>query len=152
LTPTTLVPNVTQLLGHWQPDADPHTYDWSAIERALQPEALDEESRQQREKERKKKERREKRQQRENELMRAKAISQPALFPRSSPGPMLSGMDSSSQVPTQMSSQVQVPVLDTGFKGQSGRDILGPQSQIEPGKFGGRLDKKKKKKGRVSGF
>jgi RNA polymerase I-specific transcription initiation factor RRN6 len=148
--PANLVQNVVQLLGHWQPGADPHTYDWSAIERALQPEDLDEESQQQREKERKKKERREKRQQRENELMRAKAFSQPTLYPRSSPGPMLGGMESSSQMPTQKSSQV--PVSEGGFKGPGGRDILGPQSQVEPGKFGGRLDKKKKKKGRVSGF
>jgi RNA polymerase I-specific transcription initiation factor RRN6 len=148
--PTTLVPIVTQLVTHWQPGADPRTYDWAATERTLQPEDLDEESQQQREKERKRKQRREKRQQREDELMKAKALSQSTLFPRSSPGPMLGDMDSSSQMPTHMSSQV--PVSDSGFRGPGGRDILGPQSQVEPGKFGGRLDKKKKKKGRVSGF
>ena len=144
------MPNVIQVATHWQLGADPRTYDWTATERALQPEDLDEESQQQREKERKRKQRREKRQQREDELMKAKAFNQPTLFPRSSPGPILGGMDSSSQMPTQMSSQV--PVSENGFRGPGGRDILGPQSQVEPGKFGGRLDKKKKKKGRVSGF
>jgi RNA polymerase I-specific transcription initiation factor RRN6 len=149
-TPVTLVPNVAQVLAHFEHGAHPHTYDWTATERALQSEDLDEESQQQREKERKRKQRKEKRQQRQDELMRAKAFSRPAVFPRSSPGPMLGGMGSSSQMPTQMSSQV--PLSESGFRGPGGRDILGPQSQVEPGKFGGRLDKKKKKKGRVSGF
>ena len=124
-------------------------YNWASLERALQSEDLDEESQQQREKERKKRERREKRQQRENELMRARAelmkakvVSQPTAFPRSSPGPMLGGMGSSSQVPSQ--SQIQVPSYGSNF--------MMPQSQAERGKFGGKLDKKKKKKGRISGF
>jgi RNA polymerase I-specific transcription initiation factor RRN6 len=136
--------NSSQVLRHWQVGDDPSKYNWTATERALQPEELDEESQRQREKERKRKERRERRQQREDELARAKAASQAIVFPRSSPGPMLGGMGSSSQVPGQSHSQNQVPTSSARF--------LAPQSQAEPGKFGGRLDKKKKKKGRMSGF
>lgn len=135
--------NASQVLKHWEVGNHPLRYDWAATERALQPEDMDEESQKQREKERKRKERREKRQQREDELARAKAASQAAVFSRSSPGPMFGGMGSSSQIVPQSHSQSQVPTLNRGFV---------PQSQVEPGKFGGRLDKKKKKKTRVSGF
>ncbi|KAI4952307.1 hypothetical protein J4E91_003769 [Alternaria rosae] len=142
--PVIVPPNVSQGLAHWQLGTDPHTYNWVSLERALRAEELDEESQQQREKERKKKERREKRQQRENELMRAKVASQITAYPRSSPGPMLGGMGISSQVPSQSQSQGHVPFQSGGF--------MMPQSQVERGKFGGKLDKKKKKKGRISGF
>lgn len=138
--------NASQVLGHWRMSSDPSKYDWVATERALRPEEMDEESQQQREKEQRRKERRQKRQQREDELARAKAASQSVMFPRSSPGPMLGGIGSSSQIPiqSQTKTQSQVPV-------SSGSFVI-PQSQVQPGKFGGRLDKKKKKKGRVSGF
>lgn len=139
--PGSIRANASQVLGHWQIGGNPRNYDWATTERALQPENMDEESQRQREKERRRKERREKRQQREDELARVKAASQAAIFARSSPGPMLGGMGSS-QVPIQ--SQSQVPISSGVF--------AVPQSQAEPGKFGGRLDKKKKKKGRMSGF
>jgi RNA polymerase I-specific transcription initiation factor RRN6 len=119
-------------------------YNWASLERTLRPEDLDEESQQQREKERKKRERRDKRQQREDELVRAKAVTQPTTFPRSSPGPMLGGIDSSSQMPSQGQSQGHVSFQSGG--------LMMPQSQVERGKFGGKLDKKRKKKGRISGF
>ena len=150
-TPTIIPTNVNQLLAHWQPGTDPHTYDWDATERLLQPEDIDESSNEQREKARRRRERRQKRQQREDELARAKSTSQPVVFPRSSLGPMLGGMASSSQMGTQVHSQIPVPNNDP--RGLGGIGGLGaPQSQVEPGRFGGRLDKKKKKKGRVSGF
>ncbi|KAI4646806.1 hypothetical protein J4E93_005030 [Alternaria ventricosa] len=142
--PVIIPPNVSQSLAHWESGKDPQMYNWVSMERTLRAEELDEESQQQREKERKKKERREKRQQRENELMRAKTASQLNAYPRSSPGPMLGGMGSSSQVPSQSQSQSHVPFQTGGF--------MMPQSQVERGKFGGKLDKKKKKKGRISGF
>ncbi|USP75970.1 hypothetical protein yc1106_03244 [Curvularia clavata] len=141
--PVDIRANASQVLKHWEVGAHPSEYNWAATERALQPEVMDEESQKQREKERKRKERREKRQQREDELARAKAASQAAIFSRSSPGPMLGDMGSSSQIPSQSQSRSQVPILNGGFV---------PQSQVEPGKFGGRLEKKKKKKGRISGF
>jgi RNA polymerase I-specific transcription initiation factor RRN6 len=141
-------PTISQHLTHWQFGKHPSTYDWLAAEQALQAEEdLDEQSQQQLEKERRKKERREKRQQRENELMRAKVESQPAVFPRSSPGPTFSGMASSSQVLSQAYGGVPFPKSAFG-----GGSLMVPQSQLEPGKFGGRPDKKKKKKGRISGF
>jgi len=142
--PVIIPPNVSQSLAHWELGKDPRVYNWVSMERTLRAEELDEESQQQREKERKKKERREKRQQRENELMRAKTASQLNAYPRSSPGPMLGGMGSSSQVPSQSQSQSQIPFQTGGF--------MMPKSQVERGKFGGKLDKKKKKKGRISGF
>ncbi|KAI4636389.1 hypothetical protein J4E83_001344 [Alternaria metachromatica] len=142
--PVIIPPTVSQSLAHWELGKDPHVYNWVSMERTLRAEELDEESQQQREKERKKKERREKRQQRENELMRAKTASQLNAYPRSSPGPTLGGIGSSSQVPSQSQSQSQVPFQTGGF--------MMPQSQVERGKFGGKLDKKKKKKGRISGF
>ncbi|XP_014556878.1 hypothetical protein COCVIDRAFT_37608 [Bipolaris victoriae FI3] len=130
--------NASRILRQWQVGDDPNSYDWTAIERDLQPEDMDEESQRQREKERKAKERRERRQQREDELARVKATSQPLMFPRSSPGPMLSGMVNSSQIPIQSQILSQEPISSSAF--------IAPQSQIEPGKFGGRLDKNKKKK------
>ncbi|KAH7561425.1 hypothetical protein BM1_02529 [Bipolaris maydis] len=138
--------NASRILRQWQAGDDPNSYNWTATERDLQPEDMDEESQRQREKERKAKERRERRQQREDELARAKTASQPLLFPRSSPGPMLSGMVNSSQIPMQSQIPSQEPVSSSGF--------IVPQSQIEPGKFGGRLEKNKmkKKKKRLGGF
>ncbi|KAF3003442.1 hypothetical protein E8E13_002218 [Curvularia kusanoi] len=161
MTPNVLAPSVSDLLSHWQPGADPSSYDWEATERALQPEAADEESQELLERERKRKEKREKRQRRENELLRAKThtsglpmYSQPA-FPRSSPGPTFGGMAASSQVPIPASSQLSSQVHSHGgfAGGFGGMTSMLPQSQVEPGKFGGRPDKKKKKgKSRVSGF
>ncbi|KAI8942657.1 hypothetical protein NX059_000710 [Plenodomus lindquistii] len=155
LTPTAVPPTVNMLLGHWRIGLDPHTYDWSTMEEALRVETLDETSQKQREKQRKKQERRERRQERENELMRLKAGSQPLLssqhnFAQSSQGPILPSMGSSSQAPSQ--SYTQVPLPGRGFAGPGGLDILAPMSQVEPGRFGGRPDPKKKKRGRVSGF
>lgn len=164
LTPITLLPSVSELLSHWQPGTDPSTYDWEATERTIRPDALDEENQELREKERRRKERRDKRQRREDELMRAKTqtSSQPAFlqptFPRSSPGPILGSMAASSQVPIPTSSQMPSTLHSQGvrfggFGGFGGMNSMLPQSQVEPGKFGGRPDKKKKKgKNRISGF
>ncbi|KAF9694658.1 hypothetical protein EKO04_007296 [Ascochyta lentis] len=161
LTPTVIHPNVSELLSHWKPGTDPGSYDWEATERSLRPETPDEVSQELHEKERKKKERRERRQRREDELMRAKSqtSSQPIFaqpqFPRSSPGPTFGGMAASSQVLIPMSSQVpsQFQTQGGGFGGFGGIHSTVPQSQVEPGRFGGRPDKKKKKgKSRVSGF
>lgn len=143
--------HIDQLLEHWALGSDPHTYDWSATEVNLQEETEDEAGQRKREKDRKKRERREKRQERENELTRSKAATQPFPLAQSSQGPILGGMGSSSQVPSQPNIQVHLP--RHGFVGPGGLDILAPMSQVEPGRFGGRPDlKKKKKKGRVSGF
>lgn len=156
-----LPPSVSELLSHWQPGTDPTLYDWEATERTMRPDTLDEESQELRERERKRKERRDKRQRREDELMRTKTptssqpmFSQPAV-PRSSPGPVLGGMVPSSQIPVPTSSQItgQVSGQLGGFGRFGGANSMMPQSQVEPGRFGGRPDKKKKKgKSRVSGF
>jgi RNA polymerase I-specific transcription initiation factor RRN6 len=145
--------NVGQLLSQWQPSTDPHDYDWEQAERASRTETVDEASQKQSEKARKRKERREKRQQREDELMRAQPSSQPftfvkpTSFPRSSPGPMLGGIGGSSQPARH------VPLPGAGIQSsQGGFNSFVAQSQVEPGKYGGRPDKKKKKKGRISGF
>ncbi|KAH7088796.1 RNA polymerase I-specific transcription-initiation factor-domain-containing protein [Paraphoma chrysanthemicola] len=145
-----LPPTVNQLLSHWQPGEDPSKYDWEAIERADRAENMDVPSQQQQEKERRRKERREKKQKREDELARSQPSSQPFVFakpviPRSSPGPVLAGMNSSSQIPSQGYPQVPLPGTVLSSQGP-----FGAQSQVEPGKFGGRPDKKKKKK-RVTG-
>ena len=142
--PLNIANSISQLRAHWQTGADPRTYDWVTTERNLQPEAIDEASQQQRKKERKRRERREKRQQREDERVRSVAMGEPISFPRSSPGPMLGGMGSSSQVLSHVQNQSQLPIQSGGF--------MIPQSQTERGRFGGRLEKKKKKKGRISGF
>ncbi|KAF3043106.1 hypothetical protein E8E11_008085 [Didymella keratinophila] len=163
-TPANLPPTVSELLSHWQPGTDPSTYDWAATERATRPDAGHGETQEQREEERKRKERRERRQRREDERLRAKtqassqsAFTQPT-FPRSSPGPTVGGMAASSQVPIPTSSKMPSHVHSQGgafggFGGFGGMNSMVPQSQVEPGKFGGRPEKKKKKgKGRVSGF
>jgi len=136
--------SISQLRAHWQTGTDPRAYDWVTTERNLQPEAIDEASQQQRKNERKRRERREKRQQREDERMRSVAMGEPTSFPRSSPGPMLGGMGSSSQVLSHNQNQNQLPIQSGGF--------MIPQSQTERGRFVGRPEKKKKKKGRISGF
>ncbi|KAF2027666.1 hypothetical protein EK21DRAFT_102370 [Setomelanomma holmii] len=128
--------SITQLLSHWKVGTDPSSYGWEAIERADRAEQLDAPSQQQLEKAQKRKERRSRKQRREDDLAHSQPSSQPFIFtkpttfPRSSPGPVLGGMGSSSQ--TGLSSQSQGP--------------MGAQSQVEPGRFGGRPDKKKKKK------
>lgn len=155
LSPVSVPDSVQQLLGQWQPGTDPHTYDWTAAEVADRIENLDEISQQQLEKARKKKERREKRQRREDELARSQPSSQPfatvpIVYPRSSPGPMFGGMGGSSQIPLQPFS---LPSRNVNTQGQESSQPFVAQSQVEPGKFGGRPDKKKKKKGgRISGF
>jgi RNA polymerase I-specific transcription initiation factor RRN6 len=138
--------SVRQVLAHWQLGTDPATYDWAATERALHNDNLDQASQEQMEKVRKKKERRERKQKQQDSLVQLRASSQPFVFPkpavpypRSSPGPALGGMASSSQVP-----------LPQSAIGISSQPEFAPQSQVEPGKFGGRLDKKKKK--RLGGF
>lgn len=148
-------PNVNQLLAHWQLGSDPHAYNWEATEHVVYDDNLDEASQEQKEKERRRKARRERKQQRENELMRSQpssqtfTISKPVPVPRSSPGPIFDPMASSSQVPVRTYSQVPLPGT---FSGESGvADAFVAQSQVEPGRFGGRPDKKKKKK-RVGGF
>jgi RNA polymerase I-specific transcription initiation factor RRN6 len=155
--PHTSIPaSVERLLSHWQPGTDPHDYEWDATERANRAELLDED-RKLAEKARRRKERREKKQQRENDLMRTQPSSQPftfvkpASFHRSSPGPMLGGIGSSSQIPSQPFTRVPLP--GTGIPSSQPRfNPFVAQSQVEPGKYGGRPDKKKKKKNRMSGF
>ncbi|RMZ72773.1 hypothetical protein GMOD_00007799 [Pyrenophora seminiperda CCB06] len=134
-TPVSIANSISQLCAHWQTGTDPCVYDWVATERNLQPE---------RREEREKRERREKRQQREDKRKQFVAMNQPTTLPRSCPGLMLGGMSSSSQMPTHSQSQTQLSTQSGGF--------MIPQSQVERGRFGGRPEKKKNKKGRISGF
>jgi RNA polymerase I-specific transcription initiation factor RRN6 len=153
--PPPMPPNMSQLLMHLQPNTDPSAYDWDATTRTINEQLHigDEEQVSQKDKERvkRKAERLLKRQQRERDLEK-KAESQPLLFGReagglrSSPVPMTmrfkAGADkSSSQAPKTMSSQSQ------GFGGLR-MGVL--QSQVEPGRHGGRP--KKKMKTRMEGF
>lgn len=138
-----IAPSINQVLSHWQLGTDPSLYDWEATERALEEEIeLEEEgSQKRREKARRKKERHVKRQKRENDLFSGRVEagnmeSQPQTL-RSSPGPVFA--TNSSQVHASSQSQA--------FGG-----MLGVQSQVEPGKHGGRPAKKKKVKSRMSGF
>ncbi|KAF1965289.1 hypothetical protein BU23DRAFT_604296 [Bimuria novae-zelandiae CBS 107.79] len=146
--PLEIRPSISQVLTHWQLGTDPSKYDWEATERAFAEELeLEQEGTQKRrEKARRKKERQAKRQKKENQRFTGRVESglvesQPQMLrqpqvQRSSPGPYFPG---SSQAPTQSSSQM--------FGG-----MLGVQSQVEPGRHGGRLAKKKKGKSRMSGF
>ncbi|KAF2866331.1 RNA polymerase I-specific transcription initiation factor RRN6-like protein [Massariosphaeria phaeospora] len=139
-------PEVTQVLAHLQIGSDPNTYDWEATERETQAELSDEdeessqqkrEKEQEKERERKRKQRFERNQKREDELAKEQARSLP-LFPRSSPGPMTLGMGSQAENHTQLLSSQSLG----GF-------IV--QSQVEPGRHGGR-PAKKKLRSRLSGF
>jgi RNA polymerase I-specific transcription initiation factor RRN6 len=144
-------PNISNILTHWKLGADPHEYDWAATERILNEEVTSDDEAGQKDKERlkRKAERLLKRQKRELERERKQAESQP-LFGRdiggmrSSPGPALAtGIGLSSQTQSQSQSQSQ------GFG-----TFDAVQSQLEPGRHGGRPVKKKKVrgKGRISGF
>ena len=142
---------VSRLLSQWQPGTDPRAYDWDAYEQATRLETAGEVDPEQLEKVRRRKERRERMQKRENELAQAQPSSQPfsqpfpfaksTVFARSSPGPM---REATSQ---------HVPLPGASSQSQGlGSLPFGMQSQVEAGKFGGRPDNKKKKKGRVIGF
>jgi RNA polymerase I-specific transcription initiation factor RRN6 len=139
-------------LSHWQLGTDPSSYSWEASEEVLQEEEDevidDAKHEKKRESAKRKKERREKRQKRENDLFMATTFSQPAI-PRSSPGPFFSmgvSGEMSSQMPGLSQSQSQSQVV-------GGMGGLGVQSQVEPGRHGGRpILKKKKGKKRVGGF
>ncbi|KAF2451599.1 hypothetical protein P171DRAFT_426100 [Karstenula rhodostoma CBS 690.94] len=131
-------PSINQVLSHWRLQADPFTYDWEATERAFAEDLeLEQEGMpKKRERARRKKERQAKRQRRENELYTGrietgKVESQPQLL-RSSPGPAAPAI-SSQPAPSQNQTSI-------------------VQSQVEPGKHGGRPMKKKKVKSRMSGF
>ncbi|PVH96918.1 hypothetical protein DM02DRAFT_730873 [Periconia macrospinosa] len=136
-------PGIAQVLTHWQTGTDPKTYDWTAVEEAIQEEveAEDQETRAKREKARRRKERQEKRQRREDDLFKHRTSSQPQVL-RSSPGPTFV-IPHSMQMP---SSQSQSQSQSQPFPG------LIVQSQAEPGKHGSRPQKKKKGKTRMSGF
>lgn len=154
--------SVSRLLSQWQPGTDPRTYDWDAAERANRVETGEEIDQQQLEKARRRKERREKRQRREDELAQVQPSSQPFVqppsqpftfakptaFPRSSPGPTI---PASSQTTSQHPFPY-VPLPGASYQSQGFSSFPPVQSQVEPGKFGGRPEKKKKKRGRVSGF
>ncbi|KAL5400066.1 hypothetical protein PMIN06_001047 [Paraphaeosphaeria minitans] len=138
VTPPEVPASINQVLSHWQLQADPFTYDWEGTERAFAEEIeLEQEGMpKKRERARRKKERQAKRQRRENELFTGRVEtgrteSQPQLL-RSSPGPAAPAV-SSQPAP----SQSQLFVV---------------QSQVEPGKHGGRPMKKKKIKSRMGGF
>ena len=151
--PTPIPPHISKILSHWLPGTDPSTYSWEATEDAVQGEFewQDEAAQQKREKARRKQERKEKRQRKEDEVFRNRTMDR-ELVVRSSPG--LRGLVSdevSSQVPPQ--SQSQNRELGQG-QDQKVLDALIVQSQVEPGKHGGRTmgKEQKKKKRRKDGF
>ncbi|KAL1591429.1 hypothetical protein SLS60_012042 [Paraconiothyrium brasiliense] len=140
ITPLEVHPSINQVLSHWQLGDDPSSYDWEASERAFaeEIELMQEEGTQKRrERARRKKERQAKRQKKEDQLFTGrvesgKVESQPQLL-RSSPGPASPAIDSQIPAPSQHQ-----PFL--------------VQSQVEPGRHGGRPMRKKKVKTRMSGF
>jgi RNA polymerase I-specific transcription initiation factor RRN6 len=148
--PPTMSPNISQVLMHWHPGADPRVYDWDATTRLINAESnIDELGQKQRERSKRKAERLLKKQMRELELEKRKAESQPVFGRvvgglRSSPAPVV-GLGLSSQTQTE-SSQDQSQSQGIGVP-----HIV--QSQIEPGRHGGKPQVKKRKgKARVSGF
>lgn len=145
-TPIKLLSAVDQILTHWELGVDPQKYDFSASNTAQQRAEDEQMNQEQQIKDHKKALRRaERKKQREASRSQVQFTSQPAIFPRSSPGPAFP----SSQVQPQVQVQSQT---QPRFSGPGGTDLLAPMSQIEPGRFGGRPDKKKKKKSRISGF
>ncbi|KAF1993582.1 hypothetical protein P154DRAFT_557650 [Amniculicola lignicola CBS 123094] len=144
----TVPSNLNKVLMHWNMNSDPSTYDWDATTRAQeelfgtaedQETVEDIESRESRQlKAKRKEERRAKRQKREQELFKRQAESQPTVL-RSSPGPMFGlGFGYSSQTLSQSQSQAK---RQGGAFG--GKEFV--QSQVEPGRHGGRPGKAKKK-------
>ncbi|KAL5117871.1 hypothetical protein ACEQ8H_004189 [Pleosporales sp. CAS-2024a] len=141
---------VSRLLSQWQPGVDPCMYDWDAAERATRVETLEEIDEQEAEKSRRRRERRKIKQEGEDKManesqtssqpfVQTSTIPRPTAFSRSSPGPTRDAYNQQVPLPGTVS-QVQVP------------SSFPVQSQVEPGKFGGRPETKKKKKGRVGGF
>jgi RNA polymerase I-specific transcription initiation factor RRN6 len=145
---------VGKVLAHWTSSTDPSTYDWEATTRALDQEE-DGESQQVRDKARRKEERLRKRQRREEAIAQGRGAveSQPSpkfretpssrQFPRSSPGPVFGGDRFGGGVGVRMGG-----IQEGGGSSQ----VPLVQSQVEPGRHGGRPLKKKKPKMRVSGF
>ncbi|KAF2473752.1 uncharacterized protein BDR25DRAFT_256583 [Lindgomyces ingoldianus] len=142
---TAVPPSVNQVLMHWRLGEDPSTYNWDATTRVVQEElqGSDEISAERRAKLQRKAERHLKKQRRETQIFRERQMaesqstflqSQSALVRggrlRSSPAPMV-GMGGSSQV--------------QGLSQSQGLGGIMVQSQVEPGRFGGRPEKKRKK-------
>ncbi|KAF2277351.1 uncharacterized protein EI97DRAFT_457376 [Westerdykella ornata] len=151
--------SIKQVLMHWQPGKHPGTYDWTATTQAVNEEfdigedgeeVDDDEGQKTRDRRRRKAERRLKREDGLSDVGHRQVESQPVLGRdvfgvNSSPPPAMGwGMSSQTQNGSQSQSQNQGLSISGGFV----------QSQVEPGRHGGRplLKKKKKGKNRVSGF
>jgi len=120
---------LNSILGHWQVGTDPEGYDWEAAEQAFASE--DEEEMEARAEERKRAAKHLKRQR------------DPTVGPSSQPKPKRLG-----------GSQPQQGQEDTQGSSQA-TESMAVASQVEPGRFGGRPHKKKKKKAsglRPAGF
>lgn len=148
--PTTMPPNVSQVLMHWHLGADPKAYDWDTSTRIINAEFnTDESSQRERERSKRKADRLLKKQMRELDLEKRNVESEPGL------GRTVSGLRSS-PVPTVgfgMSSQTQAEYSQRESQSQGTRAPQIVQSQIEPGRHGGKPQVKKRKgKVRVSGF
>lgn len=148
-TAPTIPSSINRILGHWIPGVDPSTYDWEGMTQFLaeddEADIGDEDARKKEQaKLRRHAERQRKRQRREEELEQKNAETQSiytreVVGMRSSPIPFVGlGMSSETQ----------------RVGGQSQSQVLGVvQSQVEPGRHGGRpAVNKKKAKNRISGF
>lgn len=131
LTPQPALPaNMSSLLGHWQVGVDPAKYDWEAAQQAT---ISDDESEDEAQRGQSRRAEKRRKRQREN-----------TIGPSSQPTPKRLG-DSQAQ-------QGQDPPDVQGSSQQSERVVS--MSQVEPGRFGGRLakNKKSKVKARPAGF
>ena len=116
---------MSNLLNQWELDADPATYDWEAAQRAFNIEEESEDEAQTRQRQR-------------NEKRHRKRHRLDMTIPSSQPSTKRVG-----------GSQPQ-PAQETQGSSQQTQDIM-IQSQVEPGRFGGRPDQAERKK-RKKGF
>ena len=120
---TELLPAINQVLTHWELGVDPRKYDFSASNTA-QERAEDEQLNQEQQIKNQKKmlKRAERRKQREASRNQVQSTSQPAIFPRSSPGPAFPSSQVQPQIQVQSQTQAQ-------FSGPGGTDLLAPMSR-----------------------
>jgi len=141
------------ILAHWELGADPNTYDWLATKERLETDADEEDlSMEERAKIKRRAARRLERQRRETANARAESMASsqaPQLISASQPV-------ASTRSAKTIGGRSQPLVLLGSSQGfsttgqEQGQDTILPASQIEPGRFGGRIPPKKKR--RTQGF
>ncbi|KAK5120544.1 hypothetical protein LTR85_006200 [Meristemomyces frigidus] len=141
--PSALPRSLSNVLSHWEPGADPATYDWLSTSRRIARRAEDEmDSQTMTEKERARAQRKAEKHIRRQR--REAAASQAAQLASSQAPEIAISASQPQHLPMKVESQ---PVGVAGSSQSQGLGGMPSASQVVPGRFGGRPPKKKRKQG-----